>query len=300
MKVQTSFLTHTLALAAYATAFALSTQAPVQAATATGETSYKYLYNWERPHDQFLVDSGYDWCTDGTCYHQIGQPLGFRDSHARHESLSTTYDELTQTLTWSSSYSGNHNLDGGWLVLSDGPNPKHQDLEYAIFYLDTDANRLTAYAYNGQNNATSYSSNPFLGSWENVIETQDYFAFDENSQQVARQDISFAINVANLNAGQDQDGNAIPGLDPSIWKGAAYGNNVGIWKHFGTNTNATYDSNGEITSFSSWDQYFDTGSLATLREERNDEVVEAPEPVASIGILGAVAALGLIRRKQAS
>lgn len=281
------FLSHVLCAATLAT---LASQAPVDAAT-----TYTYSYDWERPDDQYLVNSNYGWCNDGTCFSQTNEPLGFRDKFARHESVETTYNEETQVLTWSSTFStiGNHVIDGGWLVLSDGPNPKQQDLEYAIFYLDTDLNRLTAYAYNGQNNSSSYANNPFLGSWENVLDVSDYMVF-ENGQDVAKRTIGFEIDATDLNNAVSTNTD----LDANTWKGVAYGDEVGIWKHFGTNTSVTY-SGTEITNFSSNDQYFDTGRLATSRIANLDqEAIDVPEPMVPVGLMGAAVTLGLLRRRS--
>ncbi|MEO0421382.1 MAG: hypothetical protein AAF184_03540 [Pseudomonadota bacterium] len=59
--------------------------------------------------------------------------------------ITSTYDGASEQLTWVVSDASRNGLsmDGAWLVLSDGPNPKRADVnELAIFYMDFVNNRM--------------------------------------------------------------------------------------------------------------------------------------------------------------
>ena len=84
--------------------------------------------------------------------------------------LRTTFDTHTERFTWDARFKAtNGNLpDSGWLVVSDGPNPKGGVDEYAIMYLDGANGHVTAHVYNGQNSANSYQvPNSLLASYHN-------------------------------------------------------------------------------------------------------------------------------------
>lgn len=205
--------------------------------------------------------------------------LGVNDAIGTHKQIKTSYTTevqgnktLSETFTWNSVFEKNNNSlpNGGWLVISDGPNPKGQAKEFAIFYLDAVKNKLTAYAYNGENNSNSFSSNPLLGSWDNALKIVD------NGNQ---RSIGFSVDVAGINARKD--------IDP-MWKGVKFDKNVGIWFHAAKNVNAQYNANGSLKSFSSTAGWFDTGSLATTSMTSTKEV---PEPIT--GTIAAVSALGM-------
>jgi hypothetical protein len=206
-------------------------------------------------------------------------PISVNDGIGKHKQINTTYTTevqgsktLSETFTWNSVFEKNNNSlpNGGWLVISDGPNPKGQAKEFAIFYMDAVKNKLTAYAYNGENNSNSFKNNPFLGSWDNVLNVVD----DGNKRS-----IGFSLDVAGINARTD--------IDPE-WKGVKFDKNVGIWFHAAKNVNATYNTNGSLKSFSSTAGWFDTESLGTTSMTSTKEV---PEPIT--GTIAAVSALGM-------
>jgi hypothetical protein len=192
------------------------------------------------------------------------------------ESLSTSYDTDQEFLTWESSFNsdGFHDIDGAWLVLSDGPNAKGAgDLgnqrELAIFYMDGVQEKLTAFRYNGENNASSYQQEDFLGAWDLDVTTGGgitTFGFD--------------IDVSALNA--DDDGGFL-----TNWQGVQFGEKIGLWFHgAGKDFNSAYDNEWKLTEFTfNKDFYID----------QEDEMTNVPEP----GLLGLafLAGLGLIGRK---
>ncbi len=62
--------------------------------------------------------------------------LGLTHRAGKYSSITATFDDQTDVLNWSSTFTrnkGNNRLsDGAWLVLSDGENPKGDVDEYAI------------------------------------------------------------------------------------------------------------------------------------------------------------------------
>lgn len=240
-------------------------------------TAVTFSYEWNEPDEankSYFTNQRCD--TNHQCYSDQTQPLGLNNEIGSHQSIQTTYDALTGELTWSAKFDKKDNKlpNGGWLVLSDGPNPKDKNYEYAIFYLDGITKNLTAYAYNGQNNSSSWNSNPFLQSWENGVNV-----VNNDTERT----LSFSINTNNINSRTDL------GDD---WKGVQYSNNLGIWFHevkFKRNRDdliAKYDQEGKLTQFnyqkSGW---FDSGILYTSMQE-------VPEP-GTMGAIG-ISLLGLL------
>ncbi|MEM9422768.1 MAG: hypothetical protein AAF986_09730, partial [Pseudomonadota bacterium] len=132
--------------------------------------------------------------------------------------------------------SGNDGRIGGfWLVVSDGPNPKNQIGEYAILYGDLINNRITAYEYNGDNNATSFiDPGNFLQTFENP------FTINQSNGHV-----DFEIDVTSINMAP---------LGPE-WDGVNFGvgtHKIGVWFHFSRDLRVNYamkNGNLELTKF---------------------------------------------------
>jgi hypothetical protein len=83
---------------------------------------------------------------------------GFGD---RLETISSTYNSDTERFTWDVTFNaiGASDVDGFWLVVNNGPNPKSADVnELAIMYGDLNTQTLSTYVYNGANNANSISN----------------------------------------------------------------------------------------------------------------------------------------------
>lgn len=184
------------------------------------------------------------------------------------------------------------NQDGGfWLVVSDGPNPKNQIGEYAILYADLDDNRITAYEYNGDNNASSFS-NPGnnLGVFDGVMN------YTNNAGNAGNDGlVTFSLDVTSINA------QALG----SEWDGISFGENIGVWFHFAENLTANY-SGHELTKFDLPHQgYVDFQSKPTTGCDDlppdfpgcNPVVVSEPGSVALLG-LGLVG-LAAYRRRSA-
>jgi hypothetical protein len=244
-------------------AIGLSHVAPAAAVVAPASSS-TFTYEWTRP----AADTDQWWSLNNKSNNggwiDVDNRIGY------HKSIETTYNEKSNILTWDAVFQkkGNNLPSGGWLVLTDGSNPKDRDREYAIFYLDGASKKLTAYAYNGQN-SNSYQSNPFLGSWENAVQM-----FDNGNER----SIGFAINVATINNRSDLGSN---------WKGAKFGNELGIWFHTNTNPAAQYNADGSLKSFNTSGGWFDSKNASLVATETKN----VPEPIT--GVIATASALGM-------
>ena len=152
---------------------------------------------------------------------------------ADYDSIWSSYDAENQV------YGAKFNTDGGakdgfWLVVSDGPNPKTNVDEYAILYGDLDANRITAYVYDGENSANSYRDGQYLATFDGAISDAG------NGMSM------FNIDVAGINA-------ALAGED---WDGVVQGEQSGIWFHRSAGSSFEYGADGQLLDYAFNDQMF--------------------------------------------
>lgn len=201
--------------------------------------------------------------------HETGENfISVKNSVGYHKSITTSFDNVSNMLTWDSVFerNGNNTPNGGWLVLTEGPNPKHANENYAIFYMDGTSGRLSAFEHTTQAKKNSYQQNPFLGSWDNAVTIAD---------NGTERTMSFSVDVSSI-------------LNTGIQTG--FDDSVGIWFHATTGTNAGYDENGQLTSFAySGKNWFDTeGAGLKTKVATKPTAAEVPEP--ATGLLG----LGLI------
>lgn len=90
---------------------------------------------------------------------------------ASFDAIFAEYDTSTSTMTFAvdNLNKGGALLDGFWLVTNDGSdNPVGED-GLAILYADFNTSSLWAFAYNGENDPTSYSSTDYLGDFSSGI-----------------------------------------------------------------------------------------------------------------------------------
>ena len=203
---------------------------------------------------------------------QIGGNIGA----GAFDSITATFDDQSQQLSWSSTLSTvNGNLaNGAWLVLNDGPNPKSHVQENTMFYMDGINNKLTAYTYNGVNGSNSWkdANSVYLDSWDlDVTDNGDERTF------------SFDIDMSTIN------GSTELGTD---WEGTLFNEQVGIWFHAVNNLEVAYNGDGTLQNFGYESQgWYDTSNQVAER-------VPEPSAMAGLAVAGLLAAKSLRRRQQ--
>ena len=138
------------------------------------------------------------------------------------DNISSTYNTATNQLDWAitNGQMAAGAVDGFWLVLSSGPNPKVSDKQLAIIYADFNSNTLLAYTYNGLNSASSINNPGVL--------IGDFSAGIINSGST----VGFSIDVASINSFYDTN------VEPD-WEGMQYDGGIGVWFHTSVGTSIT-------------------------------------------------------------
>ncbi|MDJ0789544.1 MAG: PEP-CTERM sorting domain-containing protein [Myxococcota bacterium] len=189
--------------------------------------------------------------------------------------LDASYDDVTHAFTWTSVFEAENGMlpDGGWLVVSNGPNPKNNVDEYAILYLDGALGRVTTYVYSGQNNANSFQTTAYLATHDGALSVSD-----AGSQRTLTIDLVATLENAFLNT---------PDWDGIQFGTGLQGPEIGYWYHPTKNTRISYDPDGRITGFSGTSGWYDKAY----------KPVDVPEPHV-LGLLG-LAGLGVLARRRA-
>ncbi len=184
------------------------------------------------------------------------------------ENITSTYSADAERFTWMTEFTPGSDVDGFWLVVNNGPNPKSSDVnELAIMYGDLSSGTLSTYVYNGQNNANSISNPSIFLQTDAISVGSDTFTID--------------ISTAAINSWSS---------DPN-YSGIAFDENVGIWFHVSSGSNFTTNTEGDITDYSFSDQgWYDVANRQATVE------ASAPGTLALFGL--ALAGLAFARRRM--
>ncbi|MGC1306818.1 MAG: hypothetical protein WA885_06285 [Phormidesmis sp.] len=201
------------------------------------------------------------------------------------KAISTTFDTDTDLFTWSSTFSRNPATnglaEGGWLVISDGPNPEPSD-EYAIFYYDsTTRDQVTIYNYDDIDRGAH--------SWRNstLLDTTGLTITDSGDERT----FDFSFDMTDINAMTDTFG--------PDWEGTSFGEEIGIWFHGLDGLTTAYAPNGSLTEFK-----FEKESWFDIKNAPTGSVSQAvPEPAgtAALGMFaGSMLMASAYRRRKQS
>jgi len=168
----------------------------------------------------------------------------------RLETIVTTYNSDSQLFTWDVTFNSNPtDVDGFWLVVDNGPNPKSSDVnELAIMYGDLVTGTLTTYVYNGLNSSNSWGTPGILLQTDTFTTTSD--------------SLSIALDTTSINA-----------WAAGNYSGISFDDNIGIWFHVSTGSSFGYDEK-TITNYSYAAQgWYDIANRTTT---------QIPEPTSSM------------------
>lgn len=224
-------------------------------------------------------------------------PGNVNDAAGDFESISGSYNEATHRFTWSITFADTV-TEGFTLAVNDGPNPKGHAGELALLYFswdeDTDDVALSAYAYNGQNNQSSYltaggGAPDFIQGTETTPNAPSWLLDASVVDANGKRTMSFEIDAGGI---QGHDPLYPDANDP--WTGVAFDDHVGFWLHsFEGGSGASYDANGLLDGWS-WGAHgwWDVNNVETAG-------VVVPLPPAAIAGLVGLAGVGVLRRRRA-
>lgn len=180
------------------------------------------------------------------------------------DGLFAEYDTDTSVMTWSvdNLTRAGSEMDGFWLVTNNGPdNPKGDD-GLAIFYADFNSSSIWAFAYNGENNPSSYSDSEYLGDFSAGI-------IDAGTTR------GFSLDVSSIYA-------SLPTSSP-------FDDEIGIWFHATFDTDTETNTDGRLTD---WDisaqSWYDRSGQSTTEGDPTPDPIPVPAtlPLLVIGLLG--------------
>lgn len=191
--------------------------------------------------------------------------------------IKAVYDTDSEVVSYSTTLKANADTgrlaEGGWVVLSDGPNPRLDADEYVITYFDGIKEKATFYSYDGSLSANSYKSETYLGSTKlNVSNSGDERTF------------AFSYDVSDINDAA---------LNPE-WKGLFFDETAGIWLHAFDGLSSSYKDDGSIetlnfTTFRNGQSYYDRGNEDAIEIADSGTPVPEPGTIAALGVFAAAA-----------
>lgn len=219
-------------------------------------------------------------------------------------SINAAFDDAAGRLSWDVQFSDRIS-EGFYLVLTDGLAPSGRSGQFGVFYFDAydtfDADpsnqiKLTAYAYNGRDNHSSWrDGDPVAAgdqspdciksamdaSWIIGLRAADNTLADGREGRT----MGFTINTADLISHSPLYNN--PG---ESWKGTGFAESVGVRLVPAEVFEADYTGNGEIEWLGTENEGGLDGVFTTIR---------VPAPAAATALFLAVVGLGLSSRRRA-
>ncbi len=182
-----------------------------------------------------------------------GGSYGLNNDAGRIDLVSTSFNTVSKRLTFDVSFGqvgGSLVTRGYWLALNNGPNPKTNGGEMALFYFDANnlaAPVLTTYAYNGVNGPNSWSDGNgsaagspigdlIKGRYEMASYVEHISVQDIGGQRIFRLAIDASSIIAHTPLYPSPVG------DP--WFGTGFDSLLGVWMHPVRSFNATYEAPG--------------------------------------------------------
>lgn len=191
--------------------------------------------------------------------------IGYQSDIAFIDDFALMYSPDSKSLNLSVSYTKNHDTpDGFWFVVSNGPDPKNNANEYAIFYFDATSSSavVSAYVYDGNNSGDS---------WKNP---GNLLASSLNSDSGITASSSFSGNATKFeftaDVGKINDRSLWPSsynLDKE-WDGARFDEKIGIWFHtFTVDKDPKYNKDGSLKALEfKQSDYFDINHQVAVPE----------------------------------
>ena len=179
------------------------------------------------------------------------------------QSVTTSFNETTNELAFQLVVDGDTN--GFTLAINDGPNPKGNGDELALFYFDNSGSEpvITAYNYNGENNFSSFRDGaPIVSSLSGDSPFSDIQVTTDAAGNTV---FSFAMDATTVQEFSDSPD----------WNGVAFSERLGMWLHPMEGLQTSYGADGFLESWNFESQgYFDVAN-----EDATSEVITEIDPV---------------------
>ncbi|MEM1446059.1 MAG: hypothetical protein AAGF84_08395 [Planctomycetota bacterium] len=211
---------------------------------------------------------------------------GINDRAGKVYNVSGSYDELNQTLSWSTTAS--KGWESFWLVINNGGNPKSlkQEGKLGMIYFDRnprgESPTLSVYQYTSAG-GNSYKNGELIASSvaDNSFVQEMSFDTDGNKRTG-----SFTIDVSGINSALGGD-----------WQGVMFDETIGLWMHLFDirRPGAKYNNAGDLTHW-----HFCKHGWVDTNGFHTEETNAVPTPSAALAGLAGLGLLANRRKRQAA